>query len=84
MIIPLAQNRFKHGGDSMSKSNERYRKFKLSFHSIILIFAIGLIISSIVGFNEMERAPLYLMLGLLFAAESAFGLYKNYSKRVVH
>ncbi|WP_106497303.1 hypothetical protein [Lentibacillus sp. Marseille-P4043] len=67
----------------MGKTDEGYRKFKVSFHFIILSFAIGLIISTIVGFNDMERASLYLILGILFAGESIFGLYKNFNRRVV-
>ncbi|MGY0691873.1 hypothetical protein ACW2QC_03660 [Virgibacillus sp. FSP13] len=67
----------------MSKTDEGYRKFKIGFHFTILIFAIGLIISTIVGFNDMERALLYLILGILFVGESIFGLYKNFNKRVI-
>ncbi|MDO6449204.1 hypothetical protein [Oceanobacillus profundus] len=67
----------------MSESKD-YRKFKISFHLIILIFAIGLIISSILGFNEMDRALLYLILGILFALESTYGLYKNFNRKHTH
>lgn len=57
--------------------NKGYKRFKIIFHVFILIFATGLIIASIAGWNDMERALLYLILGILFAAESIFGLYKN-------
>lgn len=68
----------------MSKTDEGYRKIQLGFHLIILLFAIGIIISSLFGFREMERAPLYLILGLLFTAESIYGIFKNYNKRLKH
>jgi len=58
----------------MSETNEAYRKFKLVFHSIILIIAICLIV---VGFQEFDRALLYLILGILFAIQSLYSLYKN-------
>ncbi|RDW17235.1 hypothetical protein [Oceanobacillus chungangensis] len=61
-----------------------YRKFKISFHLIIFVFAIGLILSSIVGFNEVDRALLYLILGILFALESSFGLYKSLNKKHIY
>lgn len=54
-----------------------YKRFKLVIQSIILIFGIGLIFASVAGWNEMDRALLYLILGIIFIADSTFGLYKN-------
>lgn len=71
------------GGNTVSESNG-YRKFKISFHLIIVIFAIGLIITSILGFNEKERALLYLILGIVFVLQSTFGLYKNFNLKLTH
>ncbi|PBB04600.1 MULTISPECIES: hypothetical protein [Salimicrobium] len=62
--------------------NKSYRRFKLIFHSFIFIFAIGVIIASIAGWNEMNRALLYLILGIIFATESIFGFYKNFRQRL--
>lgn len=59
----------------------RYRKFKISFDVIILIFATGLIIAATIGFNEMDRALLYLILGIIFALQRIVGLYKNLNNR---
>lgn len=61
----------------MDESKE-YRRFKLIFHLFILIFALGLFVAAIAG-----KAPLYLILGIVFAGESIFGLYKN-SRKVPH
>ena len=58
--------------------NMGYRRFKLIFQSFILIFGIGLIFASVAGWGEMDRALLYLILGIVFTAESIFGLYKNF------
>ena len=63
-----------HG--KLSKSDQAYGRFKLVFHSIILIFALCLFVSSIVGFDEMERAPLYLTLAIVFNIQSVYELYK--------
>jgi len=60
--------------DKLNKSDDGYRRFKLMFHSIILIIAICFII---VGFQDLDRALLYLILGILFVIDSIFGLYKN-------
>ncbi|AIF45279.1 hypothetical protein X953_06390 [Virgibacillus sp. SK37] len=62
-------------------NSKGYRKFELIFHSFIFIFAVGLIIASITGWGEMNRALLYLILGIIFAGESIFGLYKNFGHR---
>jgi len=59
-------------------------KFKIKFHSFILTFAIGLIIAAITGWNEMNRSLLYLILGIVFAGESIFGLYKNLSNKTAY
>ena len=61
----------------LNKSNGAYRKFKLIFHSIILIFALCLLGASILGFNEMERAPFYITLSILFIIQSVVVLYKS-------
>ncbi|MFD2762081.1 hypothetical protein [Lentibacillus juripiscarius] len=62
--------------------NKGYRRFKIIFHSFILIaVAIGVIIASFTGWSEMDRALLYLILGIVIAAESIFGLYKNLRHR---
>lgn len=62
--------------------NKGYRRFKFIFHLFILIFAIGLIAASIEGWHEMNRAMLYLILGMVFTVESIIGLYKNTGRKL--
>ncbi len=61
----------------MSKAGEGDRKFKVIFHSIILLFGITLIVAYIFGMDELERGLLYLILGILLTLESIFVLYKK-------
>ncbi|GGD13456.1 hypothetical protein IMZ31_22900 (plasmid) [Pontibacillus sp. ALD_SL1] len=70
--------------EKITESNEGYRRFKLVFHSIILIFALCLIASSFLGFDDMERAPLYLSIGILFSIQSLFGLHKSGKQKLEH
>lgn len=64
--------------------NKGYINFKIVFHMLIFIFAIGLIIASIVGWHELDRALLYLILGVVFALDSVFRLYKNFRNKLAH
>ncbi|QHS23776.1 hypothetical protein GWK91_12815 [Virgibacillus sp. MSP4-1] len=59
------------------EENKGYRRFKIGFHAFLFIFGIVLIAVSVASWNEMNRAVLYLILGLVFAAESIYGLYKD-------
>lgn len=68
----------------MEKSEEGYRKFKIVFYSFILIFGISLIISYVLGIDEMERGLLYLVLGIGFTLQSIFGLFKNFKQKPSH
>lgn len=63
--------------------NEKYVKFKIIFHLFILLFAIGVTFSSIVEWNKLDRALLYLILGIIFIVESLLGLYINVRKLIV-
>jgi hypothetical protein len=49
---------------------------------VILVFTIGIISASIAGWNEMDRAPLYLIFWIVFITESIFELYKNFTHKV--
>jgi len=68
----------------LEKSEEGYRKFKIVFYSFILIFGISLIISYVLGIDEMERGLLYLVLGIGFTLQSIFGLFKNFKQKPSH
>ncbi|QUW21022.1 hypothetical protein JSQ81_14530 [Sporosarcina sp. Marseille-Q4063] len=57
--------------------NKRYKWFKLVFPLIILVFAICLIIAGIAAWNDTGKVPIYLILGIVFIAESIFGLYET-------
>lgn len=61
----------------MNKVDERSRKFKLVFYSIILLVSIIIIASAMAGFQEMERALLYLIAGGFIFIDSIVQLYKN-------
>lgn len=62
-------------------STKKYNKFKCIFHAVFLIFALSLIVVSLVAWSEMDRAFLYLLLGIIFTAESGFGLYKSVQQK---
>ncbi|WP_058309102.1 hypothetical protein [Gracilibacillus massiliensis] len=62
----------------LSKAGEGNRKFKVVFHSIILLFGITLIVAYTFGMDELERGLLYLILGILLTIESIFVLYKYF------
>lgn len=64
-------------------STKNYNKFKWILHTVFLIFALSLIVVSLVAWSEMDRAFLYLLLGIVFAAESGFGLYKSVQQKTV-
>lgn len=65
----------------MMQDTKQSNTFKLVFHLFIFICAIGFIITSIVAWNELDRALLYLLLGLIFTIESVVGLYKNIQRK---
>ncbi|QDP41518.1 hypothetical protein [Radiobacillus deserti] len=64
----------------LNQSEEGYRKFKVVYHSIILLFGLTLIITYIFGARQMDRGLLFLVLGIVFTLESVFGLCKNLNK----
>lgn len=68
----------------LDKSKTGYRKFKLVFYSFFLIFGMTLIISYVLGMDEMERGLLYLVLGIGFTLQGIFGLFKNIKHKPSH
>jgi len=54
----------------------RNKKFEFGFHIFILLFAIGVIVSSIVGASELDRGTLYLTLGIMIGIGSLYQIYK--------
>ncbi|MFU0788436.1 MAG: DUF2644 domain-containing protein [Virgibacillus proomii] len=56
--------------------NKQYNKFVIVFNAIITLFALGIIISSIIGWNDMERASLYLILGVIIVLNRLWWIYK--------
>ncbi len=63
----------------MSKS---YKKFSIVFHSIIILFALAVICSSIIGWNELDRSLLYLLLGIGIFASGLASIVKAAKQRV--
>lgn len=60
----------------MMNSSKRNKKFEIGFHIIILLFAIGVIVSSIIGASELGRETLYLTLGTMIGIGSLYQIYK--------
>lgn len=63
------------------KSIKKSTKFKLIFHALLFIIALSLMIVSLAAWSEMDRALLYLLLGIIFAVESVFGVYKSVQQK---
>lgn len=63
------------------RKNKPNKRFKLLFHSLIFLLGIGLVVLSITAWRELDRAALYLILGIVLIVESAVGTYK-YCKRM--
>jgi hypothetical protein len=59
-----------------------YKKFSLIFHFIIALFALAIIYSSIIGWNEMDRSPLYLLLGIGIFASRLASIVKAAKQRI--
>lgn len=60
--------------------NKPNKRFKPLFHSLIFFLAIGLIILSITAWRELDRAALYLILGIVLIVESAVRTYKYFKR----
>ncbi|GAB4075194.1 hypothetical protein GCM10028778_26970 [Barrientosiimonas marina] len=65
--------------EDKESENKFIRRFKLIFHTFVLIFAIGITFDSIASWNELNRELLNLILGIVLGAASIYGLYKNYT-----
>ena len=58
-------------------SSIRNNKHELGFHIFILLFAIGVVVSSIVGASELDnRGTMYLTLGTMIGFGSLYQIYK--------
>lgn len=58
-----------------------YNKFKLIFNFLILLFALGVIYSSLMGWSVLDREILYLILGIaIFVSQltSIIKLFKHH------
>ncbi|MDV2686787.1 hypothetical protein RYX56_20720 [Alkalihalophilus lindianensis] len=62
-------------------SSKRNKKFEIGFHIIIFVFAIGVIVSTIIGASELDRATLYLTLGIVIGIGSLYQIYKIIKSR---
>ncbi|MCL7749570.1 hypothetical protein [Halalkalibacter alkaliphilus] len=54
----------------------RNKKVEIGFHIIILLFAIGVTASVIIGDSELGRETLYLTLGIMIGIGSIYQIYK--------
>lgn len=52
------------------------KKLKIGFHIFITLFMLGIIISSFFGYEEMERATMYIILGIIIGGSSLFQTFK--------
>ncbi|MCM3584706.1 hypothetical protein M3182_02970 [Mesobacillus maritimus] len=57
------------------------KKLETGFHIFIILFAIGVILSSIVGNKEMERATMYILLGIIIGGSHLFRVIKIVRKQ---
>ncbi|WP_142675796.1 hypothetical protein [Bacillus taeanensis] len=57
-------------------SEQTAKKLKLGYHIFITLFAMGIIISSVLGYEEMERATMYIILGIIIGMGSVFQIFK--------
>ena len=57
------------------------KKLELGFHIFIILFALGVILSSIVGYKEMERSTMYILLGIVIGVSHLFQVFKTVRKQ---
>ncbi|QXE01357.1 hypothetical protein [Terribacillus sp. DMT04] len=62
--------------------NKSYKRFSIIFNSIIVLFALAIIYSSIAGWTEMDRSLLYLLLGIGILASGLASIVKTAKQRV--
>ncbi len=58
------------------KNQKGTKKLEIAFHIFITLFAVGIIVSSFLGYEELERATMYLILGAIIGLSSLFRLIK--------
>jgi len=56
------------------------KKLEIGFHIFISLFALVVILSSIVGYEEMERATMYILLGIVIGGSHLFQIFKTVKK----
>ncbi|WEG18880.1 hypothetical protein PQ478_10445 [Alkalihalophilus pseudofirmus] len=62
-------------------SEQSVRRLKIGFHIFIILFAIGVIVSSVLVYEEMERAMMYIVLGVIIGISSLFQVFRNVTKQ---
>lgn len=62
-------------------SEQSAKRLKISYHAFITLFAIGVILSSVLGYEEMERATMYIILGIGIGGNSLFQIFKIVKKK---
>jgi hypothetical protein len=53
-----------------------YTKFQIGFHTIILLVALTVIVTTLVNYKESSEQIFYILFGLFFILESSFKLVK--------
>ncbi|RBW68216.1 hypothetical protein [Bacillus taeanensis] len=61
-------------------SEQTAKRLKIGYHTFITLFAIGVILSSVLGYEEMERATMYIILGIFIGWSSLFQIFKTLRK----
>ncbi len=59
------------------KERKDTTKLKLYYYVFIILAAAGILISSFWGYREMERAPLYIILGICIFGDSLFQIFRT-------
>jgi ABC-type transport system involved in cytochrome c biogenesis permease subunit len=80
-VHPYASENIPHLGRRINM-NKSYKRFSLIIHSIITLFALAIICSSIIGWEEMDRSLLYLLLGISIFASGLTSISKTAKQRV--
>ncbi|MFC0560771.1 hypothetical protein [Halalkalibacter alkalisediminis] len=62
-------------------SEQTAKRLKIAFHIFMTLFAIGVIVSSVLGYEEMERAMMYIILGVIIGMSSLFQIFRNVTKQ---
>lgn len=63
------------------RKNKPNKLPRFLFHILIFLVAVGLIVLSITAWSELDRAALYLILGIVLIVESVVGIYKYFKRR---